>query len=125
MKLSDNIQLLRKQNLLFQEELAEKCSVSRQAIAKWENSISIPSIDKLIILADTFDVTLDQLVGRESLDLYSKFKKYIYTHKAADIPTNKEDDISAIVIRYLKFAERMNLEASEILKGLEEIFLTD
>lgn len=35
MMLAENLQVLRKQNNLSQEELAEKCQVSRQAIAKW------------------------------------------------------------------------------------------
>ena len=37
MILAENLQVLRKQNQLSQEELAEKCQVSRQAIAKWES----------------------------------------------------------------------------------------
>ena len=37
MMLAENLQVLRKQNNLSQEELAEKCQVSRQAIAKWES----------------------------------------------------------------------------------------
>lgn len=41
---------------LSQEELAEQCQVSRQVIAKWERGDSVPTIDKLIVLAKVFNV---------------------------------------------------------------------
>jgi transcriptional regulator with XRE-family HTH domain len=55
--LSENIRNFRKAKGLSQEELAEKCNVSRQSITKWEASESIPTIDKLILLADIFDIS--------------------------------------------------------------------
>ena len=36
MKFGDNLQNLRKQKKMSQEELAEKVDVSRQSISKWE-----------------------------------------------------------------------------------------
>ena len=39
MKLSDKIVLLRKSNGMFQEDLAEKLDVSRQAISRWESGV--------------------------------------------------------------------------------------
>ena len=36
MKFQDKLQILRKQNLMSQEKLAEKIGISRQAVAKWE-----------------------------------------------------------------------------------------
>ena len=41
MKLSEKIQLLRKENSYSQEELAAICNVSRQSISKWERVIVI------------------------------------------------------------------------------------
>ena len=105
--------------------MAEKCKVSRQAIAKWESGESTPTIDKLVFLADIYEVTLDELVGRATFDKYSRVKEYLNEFAAKDIPKNVEDDISAIVTRYLLFVERMELSASDKLKGLEEIFLTE
>lgn len=48
MMLAENLQLFRKEKMWSQEELAEKCRVSRQAIEKWESGESVPSLEKLI-----------------------------------------------------------------------------
>lgn len=47
-----------------QEEVAEKVGVTPQAVSKWENDISAPDISALPILADIFNVTTDELLGR-------------------------------------------------------------
>lgn len=56
-----NIRILRKKHKFSQEQLAEKVNVSRQTIAKWENGDALPDIFKCKILAELFQVTLDQL----------------------------------------------------------------
>ena len=123
MKLSENIQKFRKKKGFSQEKLAEKCPVSRQAIAKWENGESVPTIDKLIFLADLYELSLDELVGRTEKDTSIKVREYLEKFLAEDVPEDSEDDISAIVVRYLNFVERMGLTNEDKLKGLEEIFL--
>lgn len=116
---------LRKKNGWSQEELAEKCQVSRQAIAKWESGESVPVLEKLIFLAGLYEVSLDELVGRIVVDKYAKVKQYIKEFAVKDIPIDEDDDISAIVVRYLLFAEREGLTAEQRMVGLEEIFLCD
>lgn len=54
----------RKQLGLSQESLAEKIQVSRQAVSKWETGEAMPDMTKLIALADTLDMPLDALCGR-------------------------------------------------------------
>ena len=62
MMFSNQLSKLRKEMKITQELLAEKCDVSRQAVAKWERGESLPSIYKLIEIADLFQVSLDELV---------------------------------------------------------------
>lgn len=58
---------LRKSHGLSQEELAEKLSVSRQTISKWELGESTPDMEKLVLLSKYFEISLDELVlGRET-----------------------------------------------------------
>lgn len=65
MKLSEKIIELRKSIGMTQEELAAICNVSRQSISKWEADIALPELEKLLILADTFHVSLDVLLKDE------------------------------------------------------------
>lgn len=53
---------LRTEKQLSQAELATRLFVSRQAVSKWENGYAEPSIDKLILLAKVFKVSLDRLI---------------------------------------------------------------
>lgn len=52
----------RKKHNLSQEELASKIGVSRQAISKWERAEASPDTDNLILLAEIYSVTLDELL---------------------------------------------------------------
>lgn len=60
---SKNISLLRKRNNLTQEELGTKLGVSAQAISKWENSVSMPDICLLPMIAEALGVSIDELFG--------------------------------------------------------------
>lgn len=60
--LSRNILSLRESKKISQEKLAEVIGVSRQTIAKWENNDSIPDIRHCDILANYFNVSLDNLI---------------------------------------------------------------
>ena len=57
---------IRKENNYTQETIANKLNVTAQAVSKWENDITSPDIDTLIKLADIFNITIDELVGRTS-----------------------------------------------------------
>lgn len=52
----------RKKHQLSQEELAAKIGVSRQAVSKWERAEASPDTDNLILLAQIYGVTLDELL---------------------------------------------------------------
>lgn len=62
MTIGENIVFLREKAGLSQEALAEKCSVSRQSISKWETNQSFPQIDKVILMSEIFGITVDELL---------------------------------------------------------------
>ena len=64
MSFAENLQLARKKNGLTQEELAEMLDVSRQAVSKWEQGDGYPEVEKLLVLSDKLDISLDELMGR-------------------------------------------------------------
>ncbi len=47
---------------ISQEQLAEKISVSRQSISKWEMDQAIPQLDKVLQLCDLFGISTDELL---------------------------------------------------------------
>ena len=59
---SEKLQLIRKNRGLTLEELAEKLSVSRQAVAKWKSGQVYPEITNLIQISNLFNATIDYLV---------------------------------------------------------------
>jgi len=123
MKLADNLQTQRKKLGLSQEELAEKCQISRQAIAKWESGESVPTIEKLIFLADLYDMTLDELVGRVVEDDYERFTRLVKKYVPSELRFGKDDDVTAVVGRYISFVDSLGLTGELKLKGLQDIFL--
>lgn len=62
MTLGDKLSKLRKENNYTQEQLADILGVSRQAISKWESSITYPETDKLIYMSELFNCSLDYLL---------------------------------------------------------------
>lgn len=65
MTLGQKIFELRNKQKMSQGDLAEKLNVSRQSISKWETDASVPELDKLIMLSDLFNITIDELVRDE------------------------------------------------------------
>lgn len=55
----------RKEKKLSQRELAAATGISQQAISFWEQNKRTPNMDDCIILADFYEISLDELVGRE------------------------------------------------------------
>ena len=66
--LSERIVFYRRKCGLTQEELAEKCSVTPQAVSKWENGLTAPDISLLPRLGEVFGITTDELLGVERPD---------------------------------------------------------
>ena len=57
----------RKEKGLTQEALANQLGVSNQAVSKWEGDVCCPDLQLLPLLADTLELSLDELFGRESM----------------------------------------------------------
>ena len=62
MTLGEKIREARRKCGLSQEQLAEKMSVSRSAIAKWETDKGLPDVGNLKVLARLLNVSVDHLL---------------------------------------------------------------
>ncbi len=65
MSFADNLRQIRKERGLTQEGLAEIIDVSRQAVSKWEQSEGYPEVEKLLLLSNKLNVSLDWLMSTE------------------------------------------------------------
>lgn len=85
LRIANKLYELRKQNKMSQEELAEKLGVSRQAVSKWERAEASPTTDSLILLAQLYNISLDELLEINT-DTYSD------DSDDNDTPTENIDD---------------------------------
>ena len=60
--IGQNIAYFRKQKKMTQEELAEKMSVTAQAVSKWECDTSYPDITAIQMLSKVLGVTATELI---------------------------------------------------------------
>lgn len=63
MKFGKALSTLRKEADMTQNEMADKLNLSRQAISKYERGESFPDISVLVMIAELFHITLDQLIN--------------------------------------------------------------
>lgn len=64
--IEENIRRLRKNAKMSQEDLAEKLSVVRQTVSKWERGLSVPDAEMVIKIAALFEVPVSELLGMET-----------------------------------------------------------
>ncbi|MBQ8186828.1 MAG: helix-turn-helix transcriptional regulator [Clostridia bacterium] len=81
-KMDTRLKKLRQSSGMTQEQLADLLDVTPQAISRWENGSSMPDVVHLVALANCFEVTLDELLGRDELrnsmklsELYDEVKR--------------------------------------------------
>lgn len=86
LKLYDTISFYRKKSGLTQEELAKKLGVTNQSVSKWESSQCCPDIGLLPMLADIFEISIDELFGRKN-------EKEIHYDLCSELPWNDDNTI--------------------------------
>ena len=83
MKFNEKLLSLRKRKGLSQEELGMELQVSRQTISKWEAGQSYPDFQRLVLLSDYFNLTLDELV--KDIDVQDVREKNMTDERVASI----------------------------------------
>lgn len=89
--LGENIQKLRKEKKLSQDQLAEMINVTRQTISNWELGQTQPNTEQLKLLSKAFNVSVDELIGNDI--------KCILEEKVSNT-----EKLAGIIIRLLKVA---------------------
>ena len=77
MTFGEKLKKARKEAGLSQEQFAEKISVSRSAVAKWEAGNGMPDINNLKVMAQLLDVSLDYLLDEDEKLSFNETKEAI------------------------------------------------
>ena len=77
MTFGEKIKEARKAAGLSQEQFAEKMSVSRSAIAKWESDKGMPDVNNLKMMAQLLDVSLDYLLDEDEKLSFNETKEAV------------------------------------------------
>ena len=65
MNIGEQINNLRKQHGLSQDDLQILFNVSRQTISNWENGKSYPDLEMIIKVSDYFKISIDELLKND------------------------------------------------------------
>lgn len=102
MEFNKKLYELRKQKGISQEELAEKLNVTRQTLSKWELGTSTPDMERLVAIADYFEISLDELVlGKE---------------KKTDDSSGQENSTLAQILDDKVLTEENKVKSKKVLK---------
>ena len=66
MRLGNQLEKLREEQKMSQEEVAKQVGVSVQNIHKWENNQSYPEIQHLLKLGDIYGTTIDEFIKSDA-----------------------------------------------------------
>ena len=140
MDLGNNIKSKRTIRKMTQEELAELLGTTSKSVSRWEQSLTYPDISLLPLIANIFEVTVDELLGVESIkqdeyvkelksqadkyamnnDYESELKLWQEAHKK--LPNNEEVKICLInVMNTINIITNEVKYSSEIIKLAESI----
>lgn len=84
MNFGEKLLKLRKEKGLSQEALAEMLNTSRQAISKWENSQGFPETEKLLMIGNIFNVSIDYLLKESAENNDGKKDGYYVSREMAE-----------------------------------------
>ncbi|MDG5817133.1 helix-turn-helix transcriptional regulator [Chitinispirillales bacterium ANBcel5] len=76
MTIGENIRKLRKARGLTQAQLGEKVGARQKVIADYENGFSKPPRDRLIALANFFDIPVEKIMGKNGAKVEEPTKEH-------------------------------------------------
>lgn len=117
-KIAENLQMLRKEKGITQEEFAEIVGVTSQSVSKWELGMSCPDITMLPKIAEFYQVSVDELLGYKSNSslnsIYLDVKDYV---KSSSNPFDAIYRIARLAASTISQSEFETKEAQKILSG--------
>ena len=104
MGIGENIRRLREEKGLTQEKVADELDVSYQAVSSWEREEYKPDLDKLMKLAEVFDVSLSALVEDKRKVFKTKEAIYNWEHMKTYVKTTARNFKMSNNLKAIDFA---------------------
>lgn len=114
MKFGENLQKLRKEKGISQEQLAEQLGVTRQSVSKWESGSSYPEMDKLVTICQIFSCDLDSLINKDIVQEKSK-------QEATSVVKTVIAETTSYIRKTIQLLEQSSLK--EIIKIIAQILI--
>ncbi|WP_321388246.1 helix-turn-helix transcriptional regulator [uncultured Enterococcus sp.] len=112
MQIGEIIRFLRTHKKMSQSEVAEQLNVRVMNISNWERGISQPPAEKIMEFSQLFQVSIDTLFGRTTLESFTNQNVYEIRDLALELQTVmndlKKEDIDRI-FRFVYDLKIMNL----------------
>jgi transcriptional regulator with XRE-family HTH domain len=123
--LGNKLKKLREARSLTQAEIAAEIGVSRERYNQYENNRRAPDYDTLVILAKSFNVSTDYLLGRTNdplpvRDVDQDLHDEHDYNKELDAFLN-DDEMSSMFYDYKNWTEEEKRNLLNILKGQEAL----
>ncbi len=122
MNFAEKLFTLRTQSGYSQEVLAEKLSVSRQAVSKWETGPTLPETDKLIAISNLFNVSIDSLlIDSINLNTFESMDRILvkFLSSARDMDDISEELLDIMEDGTIDSSEKIKVD--EIIKTLDSV----
>lgn len=110
--LGKNLRWLRKQSSKTQSEIAALIKKGQTTVGNWENGISEPNLEELLIISNYFDIPLDTLlkVDLSEVNVYQRqgsAGSTVYDHSNTEASTAKEDKLNYVLEEIKNLREEM------------------
>ena len=126
MNFSEKLKEIRKKEGISQEQLAERIGVTRQAITKWETGKGLPDVENMVIIAEIFKTTIDELLMNSVAKAAPE--TFVYTSETIyDIDCEKHFDVNigsaAAIMLSSGDDEKLHIKlSSETLENIGSMF---
>ena len=110
MTIGEHISILRKRKKISQAALGKTVGTSGDVIGRYERDIITPSIDVIIKIADTLQVSIDFLVGKTNLEFDNNTLKRI--EEISKLPQEKKEYIYSLIDMAIRDFKTQNAYAS-------------
>ncbi len=124
-KIGTKLRLLRRQNDVTQDMLAEHLGVTPQAVSRWESGVCYPDMNSLPLIADYFSVSMDDLLCYTNARKEQKVEEYL---EEAERLLDRERLTEAMEVLRTALAEipssyRLQIEMAEVLSLYAEALM--